>query len=170
MANQLGFILFYLFCCPQNYSELIPGTTVGTLSNDSGNVIQLILKAYAVSTTHRLTTHTHTALARQCFRWRTCWHTLLETLCHESWDRGLAEIPQSIKLTKCRCFYLCKCWFSMPTIVFLFFFLLRWTFIFGKLTPSLYIFSHSCIKECYDFCFSVTFIQFKIFNSQIFSL
>ncbi|KAJ0015998.1 hypothetical protein NQD34_014288 [Periophthalmus magnuspinnatus] len=31
----------------QNYSELIPGTTVGTLSNDSGNVIQLILKAYA---------------------------------------------------------------------------------------------------------------------------
>uniref|UniRef100_A0A669FA26 Integrin beta n=1 Tax=Oreochromis niloticus TaxID=8128 RepID=A0A669FA26_ORENI len=30
----------------QNYSELIPGTTVGTLSNDSGNVIQLILKAY----------------------------------------------------------------------------------------------------------------------------
>uniref|UniRef100_A0A672JH55 Integrin beta n=1 Tax=Salarias fasciatus TaxID=181472 RepID=A0A672JH55_SALFA len=33
----------------QNYSELIPGTTVGTLSNDSGNVIQLILKAYAVS-------------------------------------------------------------------------------------------------------------------------
>uniref|UniRef100_A0A8C7FR90 Integrin beta n=1 Tax=Oncorhynchus kisutch TaxID=8019 RepID=A0A8C7FR90_ONCKI len=31
----------------QNYSELIPGTTVGTLSNDSGNVIQLILNAYA---------------------------------------------------------------------------------------------------------------------------
>uniref|UniRef100_A0A8C6NQQ9 Integrin beta n=1 Tax=Nothobranchius furzeri TaxID=105023 RepID=A0A8C6NQQ9_NOTFU len=31
----------------QNYSELIPGTTVGRLSNDSGNVIQLILKAYA---------------------------------------------------------------------------------------------------------------------------
>ncbi|XP_044033604.1 integrin beta-3-like isoform X1 [Siniperca chuatsi] len=31
----------------QNYSELIPGTTVGTLSNDSGNVVQLILKAYA---------------------------------------------------------------------------------------------------------------------------
>ncbi|CAG02646.1 unnamed protein product, partial [Tetraodon nigroviridis] len=33
--------------CVQNYSELIPGTTVGTLNNDSGNVIQLILKAYA---------------------------------------------------------------------------------------------------------------------------
>uniref|UniRef100_UPI001EAEF533 integrin beta-3-like n=1 Tax=Oncorhynchus gorbuscha TaxID=8017 RepID=UPI001EAEF533 len=32
----------------QNYSELIPGTTVGTLSNDSGNVIQLILNAYVV--------------------------------------------------------------------------------------------------------------------------
>uniref|UniRef100_A0A6Q2XP25 Integrin beta n=1 Tax=Esox lucius TaxID=8010 RepID=A0A6Q2XP25_ESOLU len=31
----------------QNYSELIPGTAVGTLSNDSGNVIQLILNAYA---------------------------------------------------------------------------------------------------------------------------
>ncbi|XP_036381784.1 integrin beta-3-like [Megalops cyprinoides] len=31
----------------QNYSELIPGTTVGTLSDDSGNVIQLILDAYA---------------------------------------------------------------------------------------------------------------------------
>lgn len=43
--------------CLQNYSELIPGTTVGTLNNDSGNVIQLILQAYAVSVTH---THTHT--------------------------------------------------------------------------------------------------------------
>ncbi|KAJ8245952.1 hypothetical protein GJAV_G00262080 [Gymnothorax javanicus] len=30
----------------QNYSELIPGTTVGTLTDDSGNVIQLILDAY----------------------------------------------------------------------------------------------------------------------------
>uniref|UniRef100_A0A673XHR9 Integrin beta n=1 Tax=Salmo trutta TaxID=8032 RepID=A0A673XHR9_SALTR len=30
----------------QNYSQLIPGTTVGTLSDDSGNVIQLILDAY----------------------------------------------------------------------------------------------------------------------------
>ncbi|CAB1341699.1 unnamed protein product [Coregonus sp. 'balchen'] len=29
-----------------NYSQLIPGTTVGTLSDDSGNVIQLILDAY----------------------------------------------------------------------------------------------------------------------------
>lgn len=32
----------------QNYSQLIPGTTVGTLSDDSGNVIQLILDAYEV--------------------------------------------------------------------------------------------------------------------------
>ncbi|KAM6957591.1 integrin beta-3-like [Aplochiton taeniatus] len=31
----------------RNYSQLIPGTTVGTLSQDSGNVIQLILEAYA---------------------------------------------------------------------------------------------------------------------------
>ncbi|MBN3309601.1 ITB3 protein, partial [Amia calva] len=31
----------------QNYSELIPGTTVGLLSDDSSNVIQLILNAYA---------------------------------------------------------------------------------------------------------------------------
>ncbi|KAG9337585.1 hypothetical protein JZ751_028436 [Albula glossodonta] len=30
----------------QNYSELIPGTTVGMLSDDSGNVIQLIKSAY----------------------------------------------------------------------------------------------------------------------------
>lgn len=32
----------------QEYSKLIPGTTVGTLSDDSGNVIQLIEQAYAV--------------------------------------------------------------------------------------------------------------------------
>lgn len=32
----------------QNYSRLIPGTTVGLLSDDSGNVIQLIEEAYAV--------------------------------------------------------------------------------------------------------------------------
>lgn len=32
----------------QEYSQLIPGTTVGTLSQDSGNVIQLIEEAYAV--------------------------------------------------------------------------------------------------------------------------
>ncbi|OXB60807.1 hypothetical protein ASZ78_005245 [Callipepla squamata] len=30
----------------QNYSELIPGTTVGTLSRDSSNVLQLIVDAY----------------------------------------------------------------------------------------------------------------------------
>lgn len=34
----------------QEYSKLIPGTTVGTLSGDSGNVIQLIEEAYAVRT------------------------------------------------------------------------------------------------------------------------
>lgn len=32
----------------QEYSRLIPGTVVGTLSDDSGNVIQLIEEAYAV--------------------------------------------------------------------------------------------------------------------------
>lgn len=47
----------------QNYSELIPGTTVGTLSNDSGNVIQLILKAYAVSP---LDAQKYTSLSRLC--------------------------------------------------------------------------------------------------------
>ncbi|XP_043089691.1 integrin beta-3a isoform X2 [Puntigrus tetrazona] len=31
----------------RNYSELIPGSVVGTLSEDSGNVVQLILDAYA---------------------------------------------------------------------------------------------------------------------------
>ncbi|XP_026063719.1 integrin beta-3a [Carassius auratus] len=31
----------------RNYSELIPGSAVGTLSRDSGNVVQLILDAYA---------------------------------------------------------------------------------------------------------------------------
>uniref|UniRef100_A0A4W4GWP9 Integrin beta n=1 Tax=Electrophorus electricus TaxID=8005 RepID=A0A4W4GWP9_ELEEL len=34
----------------KNYSNLIPGTAVGTLSEDSRNVIQLIQDAYAVST------------------------------------------------------------------------------------------------------------------------
>lgn len=33
---------------PQAYSELIPGTTVGMLSDDSGNVIELIQEAYEV--------------------------------------------------------------------------------------------------------------------------
>ncbi|KTG00515.1 hypothetical protein cypCar_00031730 [Cyprinus carpio] len=32
----------------RNYSELIPGSAVGMLSRDSGNVVQLILDAYAV--------------------------------------------------------------------------------------------------------------------------
>uniref|UniRef100_A0A665UUT2 Integrin beta n=1 Tax=Echeneis naucrates TaxID=173247 RepID=A0A665UUT2_ECHNA len=52
--------LIFAVTNPVNYSELIPGTTVGTLSNDSGNVIQLILKAYAVSVLQ----HTHTPEVR----------------------------------------------------------------------------------------------------------
>ncbi len=40
-------VLFPVFS--QNYSELIPGSAVGMLSRDSGNVVQLILDAYAVS-------------------------------------------------------------------------------------------------------------------------
>lgn len=39
--------LFTIFL--QNYSELIPGTTVGTLSRDSSNVLQLIVDSYGVS-------------------------------------------------------------------------------------------------------------------------
>lgn len=39
--------LFTIFL--QNYSELIPGTTVGTLSKDSSNVLQLIVDSYGVS-------------------------------------------------------------------------------------------------------------------------
>lgn len=39
--------LFMIFL--QNYSELIPGTTVGTLSRDSSNVLQLIVDSYGVS-------------------------------------------------------------------------------------------------------------------------
>lgn len=34
----------------QEYSKLIPGTTVGILSDDSGNVIELIQEAYEVKT------------------------------------------------------------------------------------------------------------------------
>lgn len=37
----------YVYPLYKEYSQLIPGTTVGTLSEDSGNVIQLIEKAYA---------------------------------------------------------------------------------------------------------------------------
>lgn len=40
-------ILFMILL--QNYSELIPGTTVGTLSRDSSNVLQLIVDSYGVS-------------------------------------------------------------------------------------------------------------------------
>lgn len=39
--------MFMIFL--QNYSELIPGTTVGTLSRDSSNVLQLIVDSYGVS-------------------------------------------------------------------------------------------------------------------------
>lgn len=55
--NNTSVCVCVWFSVLQNYSELIPGTTVGTLSNDSGNVIQLIQKAYAVSVTHSNTTH-----------------------------------------------------------------------------------------------------------------
>uniref|UniRef100_A0AAR2KPP2 Integrin beta n=1 Tax=Pygocentrus nattereri TaxID=42514 RepID=A0AAR2KPP2_PYGNA len=41
------FTMLPLFLFSQNYSDLIPGTAVGTLSEDSRNVIQLIQKAYA---------------------------------------------------------------------------------------------------------------------------
>lgn len=63
--------------CLQNYSELIPGTTVGTLNNDSGNVIQLILQAYTVSVT-QIHTHTNTHCRQDCVSrgWHVfCWHT-----------------------------------------------------------------------------------------------
>lgn len=43
--EQAIFLMLFL----QNYSELIPGTTVGTLSRDSSNVLQLIVDAYGVS-------------------------------------------------------------------------------------------------------------------------
>lgn len=43
--EQTIFLMLFL----QNYSELIPGTTVGTLSRDSSNVLQLIVDAYGVS-------------------------------------------------------------------------------------------------------------------------
>uniref|UniRef100_A0A8C2A8M4 Integrin beta n=1 Tax=Cyprinus carpio TaxID=7962 RepID=A0A8C2A8M4_CYPCA len=39
--------LIFAVTSPMNYSELIPGSAVGMLSRDSGNVVQLILDAYA---------------------------------------------------------------------------------------------------------------------------
>lgn len=38
----------------QEYSKLIPGTTVGMLSDDSGNVIELIQEAYEVKKNQKL--------------------------------------------------------------------------------------------------------------------
>lgn len=45
--NLIFAVTSYVVPLYKNYSELIPGTTVGTLSSDSANVIQLILDAYA---------------------------------------------------------------------------------------------------------------------------
>ncbi|KAM4596026.1 integrin beta-3-like [Polymixia lowei] len=44
--NLIFAVTNYVVPLYKNYSQLIPGTTVGTLSDDSGNVIQLILEAY----------------------------------------------------------------------------------------------------------------------------
>lgn len=44
--NLIFAVTQYVVPLYMNYSELLPGTTVGTLSDDSGNVIQLILNAY----------------------------------------------------------------------------------------------------------------------------
>ncbi|XP_076121111.1 integrin beta-3a [Alosa pseudoharengus] len=45
--NLIFAVTNYVAPLYRNYSELIPGTAVGTLSSDSANVIQLILDAYA---------------------------------------------------------------------------------------------------------------------------
>uniref|UniRef100_A0A8C9ZK10 Integrin beta n=1 Tax=Sander lucioperca TaxID=283035 RepID=A0A8C9ZK10_SANLU len=45
--NLIFAVTSYVVPLYQEYSQLIPGTTVGTLSDDSGNVIQLIENAYA---------------------------------------------------------------------------------------------------------------------------
>uniref|UniRef100_A0A3B5MPK7 Integrin beta n=1 Tax=Xiphophorus couchianus TaxID=32473 RepID=A0A3B5MPK7_9TELE len=44
--NLIFAVTSYVVPLYQEYSQLIPGTTVGTLSDDSGNVIQLIKEAY----------------------------------------------------------------------------------------------------------------------------
>ncbi|PWA17766.1 hypothetical protein CCH79_00008289, partial [Gambusia affinis] len=49
--NLIFAVTSYVVPLYQEYSQLIPGTTVGTLSDDSGNVIQLIKEAYEVSFT-----------------------------------------------------------------------------------------------------------------------
>ncbi|KAL6103187.1 itgb3 [Pungitius sinensis] len=45
--NLIFAVTDYVFPLYKEYSQLIPGTTVGTLSDDSGNVIKLIVDAYA---------------------------------------------------------------------------------------------------------------------------
>nr|XP_046271838.1 integrin beta-3a [Scatophagus argus] len=45
--NLVFAVTNYVVPLYKEYSQLIPGTTVGTLSDDSGNVIQLIEEAYA---------------------------------------------------------------------------------------------------------------------------
>ncbi|XP_028268266.1 integrin beta-3a [Parambassis ranga] len=45
--NLIFAVTSYVVPLYEGYSQLIPGTTVGTLSGDSGNVIQLIKEAYA---------------------------------------------------------------------------------------------------------------------------
>ncbi|XP_051243745.1 integrin beta-3a [Dicentrarchus labrax] len=45
--NLIFAVTSYVVPLYKNYSQLIPGTTVGMLSDDSGNVIQLIEEAYA---------------------------------------------------------------------------------------------------------------------------
>uniref|UniRef100_A0A7N8XYW3 Integrin beta n=1 Tax=Mastacembelus armatus TaxID=205130 RepID=A0A7N8XYW3_9TELE len=45
--NLIFAVTSYVVPLYKGYSQLIPGTTVGTLSGDSGNVIQLIEEAYA---------------------------------------------------------------------------------------------------------------------------
>ncbi|CAK6961224.1 integrin beta-3a [Scomber scombrus] len=45
--NLVFAVTSYVVPLYKEYSKLIPGTTVGTLSDDSGNVIQLIEEAYA---------------------------------------------------------------------------------------------------------------------------
>lgn len=45
--NLIFAVTSYVMPLYKEYSKLIPGTTVGTLSDDSGNVIQLIEEAYA---------------------------------------------------------------------------------------------------------------------------
>ncbi|XP_035510067.1 integrin beta-3a [Morone saxatilis] len=45
--NLIFAVTNYVVPLYKNYSQLIPGTTVGMLSDDSGNVIQLIEEAYA---------------------------------------------------------------------------------------------------------------------------